>query len=298
MATKWEGVFCALWTPLDPRGRLRQETLDANLKFLRDSRVRGLLPLGSTGEFLQLDVAARTEFLEKVVSRAGGLSVIANISDIRPGVVAKLGQFAKTVGAGAVAVLPPYFYPVAQSDLIEFFVRAGEAARLPLFLYNFPERTGNRIALETVSAVADRIPLAGVKQSGADFDYHRALVQLGREKNFVVFTGSDTRLPEAMAMGVIGCVSGLANAVGDLVVEIYEGIRSSNPEGAAVSQERMQALGQKIDQLEFPLNVAAAMEARGFSPGHPKSIVSPATQRRYQNLVEELKGLFRKWTLI
>ena len=73
--------------------------------------------------------------------------------------------------------------------------------------------------------LAERVPLAGVKQSGADFEYHRALVRLGREKNFVVWTGSDTRIPEAMALGVSGCVSGLANAVPELVVEVFKGMQ-------------------------------------------------------------------------
>src|SRR5947208_1685974 len=93
-------------------------------------------------------------------------------------VVTYFGQFARASSADAVALLPPHFYPLAQADLVEFFVRAGEAADLPVFLYNFPERTGNRISLETIGSVADRVRLAGVNQSGGEFEYHRALVEL------------------------------------------------------------------------------------------------------------------------
>jgi 4-hydroxy-tetrahydrodipicolinate synthase len=298
MATKWEGVFCALWTPTDENGRLLRGELKSGLDFLRQKKVHGLLPLGSTGEFLHLDLPARKKFLEEVMLQADGLRVLANISDIRPGVVAELGRFAREVGAEAVSILPPYFFPVAQADLVEFFVRAGEAAQIPVFLYNFPERTGNRIALETIATVADRIPLAGIKQSGGEFEYHRALVQLGRERNFVVFTGSDTRLPEAMALGVTGCVSGLSNAVPEYVLEIFHAVQAGEPGRAAAAMERMRTIDALVEQLEFPLNVAAIMEARGFSPGHPKSLVAAQTRVRYQKLVGDFRQLFLDWKLV
>jgi len=291
-----EGIIAALWTPTDEKGRLLVRDMENNVRFICGKNVDGIMALGSTGEFLHLDLTQRKQLLELAVAIAGPVPVIANISDIRPAVVTDLGRFARTVGAAAVALLTPYFYPVAQDDLVEFFVRAGEAADLPLFLYNFPERTGNRIELETIAAVADRLPLAGIKQSGAEFEYHRALVALGREKNFVVLTGADTRIPEAMALGVTGCISGLANAVPDLVVEIFNATKAGR--NSTVAVERMRTVGTLVERLEFPLNVAAAMEARGLPVGHPKSIISPSTKARYHQLVSDLRQLFDEWKLI
>ncbi|MEO8429246.1 MAG: dihydrodipicolinate synthase family protein [Verrucomicrobiota bacterium] len=291
-----EGIIAALWTPTDEKGRLRVRDMENNLRFICGKNVDGIMALGSTGEFLHLDVTQRKQLLELAVANAGTVPVIANISDIRPAIVADLGRFAGGIGVTAVALLTPYFYPVAQADLVEFFVRAGEAVNLPLFLYNFPERTGNRIELETVAAVADRLPLVGIKQSGAGFEYHRELVALGREKNFVVLTGADTRIPEAMAMGVTGCVSGLANAVPDLVVEIFNATKAGKK--SDVAAERMRTVGTLVERLEFPLNVAAAMEARGLPVGYPKSMVSPSTKTRHHQLVLDLRQLFEEWKLI
>ncbi len=298
MLKPWDGVICALWTPTDASGCVLGDELKSNLDFIRRGGARGVLALGSTGEFLHLDLAERKSFLEKVTAAADGLQVLVNISDIRPKVMAELARFSQEIGAAAMAILPPYFYPVNQSDLVEFFVRAGEDSSIPLFLYNFPERTGNRIALETIRAVAERIPLAGVKQSGAEFEYHRALVALGREMNFVVFSGSDTHLPEAMAMGAAGCVSGLSNAVPDLVTSIFRAVQGGAPADAAVAIDRMRTIGTLVEQLEFPSNVAALIEARGLVPGHPKTIVSPATRVRHQKLVADFRGLFQAWGLI
>ncbi len=295
MSSKWGGLYCALWSPTDERGQLLEEALGENIEFLKSRRVKGLLVLGSTGEFLYLDPEMRKRIVDRVTERAAPLDLIVNISDLRPAVVADLGRFAKQAGAQAVSVLPPYFYPMAQDDLVEYFVGAGEAAQLPLFLYNFPERTGNRIALETVAAVAERIRLAGIKQSGNEFGYHRQLVQLGQEKGFVVLTGADTRLLEAVGMGVSGCVSGLSNAVPELVLGALQSAGQGLP---SLATERMAELGRRIQAVPFPLDVSAVMEARGRPVGSPKSIISSATRSRYQQLCSELKDLFREWNLV
>jgi 4-hydroxy-tetrahydrodipicolinate synthase len=298
MLSTWTGVFCALWTPTDSEGRLLKASLKANLDFLHSRGIGGLLPIGSTGEFLHLDVPARKEVLLQIADWFDPARVIVNVSDIRPAAVLELARFAKLNRFGAISLLPPYFYSVDQEDLREFFVRAAGAAELPLFLYNFPERTGNRIGLETISAVADAVPLAGVKQSGAEFEYHRDLVELGRKRNFVVLTGADTRLPEAVALGVSGCVSGLSNAVPDLVKtalhEAFQG-RTLEPKPAAL---KMAELARRIQKVQFPLHVAALMEARGLEVGVDKTIVSAETKRRYTELVNETRALFQQWKLI
>lgn len=298
MSLTWEGVYCALWTPTDKNGLLLESALQDNIEFLKARGVRGLLVLGSTGEFLHLKPSRRKDLFERTAECAGALQLIMNISDIRPDVVQSLAKFAKRAGAGAVSVLPPYFYPVAQEDLAEFFVRAGEAAQLPLFIYNFPERTGNRIALETIADVADKVPVAGVKQSGGEFDYHLQLIELGRRKGFVVLTGADTRLPEAVAAGVSGCVSGLSNAVPELVVEAFNVARQKAVGDAQSAAGRMKDLGKKIGVVQFPLDVAACMEARGLAVGAPKQILSQSTSTSYSKLVEELRATFREWKLI
>lgn len=274
-----------------------REALRSNLAFLKMRGVHGLLALGSTGEFLQLDLKQRREAMEEVAVAAAPLRLMFNVSDIRPATVIDLARFSRQLGAHAISLLPPYFYPVAQEDLVEFFLRAAEAAELPLFLYNFPERTGNRIGLETIAAVAERVPVAGVKQSGSEFSYHNSLVQLGREKGFIVLTGSDTNLGAAIPLGVKGCVSGLSNAVPELVAQALVEAGDQRPGRPATALERLAEIGRRIQEVAFPLNVGAVMQARHLPVGVPKSVVSPHTQERIETLATELRQLFHEWNL-
>ncbi len=297
--TAWEGIFVAIWSPTDLEGRILEHALSAHLKFLFQHQIHGVMALGSTGEFLFLDIPQKQQLLRTVTEAAAAraVRVIANVSDIQIRRVETMARFARECRADAIAVLPPYFYPVAQADLVEFFVRAADAAQLPVFLYNFPERTGNRIALETVAAVADRIPLAGVKQSGGEFEYHKELIQLGREKNFTVLTGSDPLLADAMSLGASGNIGGLSNAVPDLMADFYAAIRANNLERIKSLRQQLGLIGEQMNRIEFPLNVAALMKARGLEIGAFKRPVAPGTMVAFDRLVSDLRRLLDQWSL-
>ena len=293
-----QGVLPALWIPTDIQGQFMESEFTRLMQFSHQSGVSGFMVLGTTGEFPHLEIATRKRVLEVAVANAAGLPVMANISDIRPRVVADLGRFARSVGVDAVSLLPPYYYPLAQEDLQEFFVRSAEEAGLPLFLYNFPERVGYKISLETIAAVADRVPMLGIKQSGAEFSYHQELVDLGRKKNFVVITGADTAIPEALPLGVTGVVSGLSNGLADLVVNTYRQVKSGVTRENIPSAAHLSHVSQLLGKMEFPFNIAATIAARGLPIGHPKMIVSSTTQARFQQLTGEFRRLYQEWNLI
>ena len=287
------GVFSAQWIPVDSAGRLDRAALGSHVAFEKRHGIAGVLALGSTGEFPHFSVDERKAVLAAVAELAAPLPVIANISDIRPRAVVDLGRYAKSLGLPAVGLMPPPFFPLAQADLLAFFLHVAEAVDLPVMLYNFPELTGKRIDLATVAAFADRAPMCAIKQSGGEFAYHRELIALGREKDFVVMSGADTRLPEVFALGAAGCIGGLVNIVPELMVAIDRICRQGQPGDSAGAAALMIEVGRIVDQLTFPLNVGAGLAARGFDPGAPKMIVSPASQALWAKLGAELVALFK-----
>jgi 4-hydroxy-tetrahydrodipicolinate synthase len=286
------GIYSAQWIPTDEHGRVQRESLAAHIDFERRAGISGLLALGSTGEFPFFTLAERRDVLTTVAELAAPLSVIANISDIRPRDAIELGLHAKSLGIATVALMPPMFYPVSPADLLEYFLHVADAVGLPVMLYNFPELAGKRIDLETVAAFADRAPMIAFKQSGGEFEYHRELIALGREKAFAVMSGADTRLPDAFALGASGAIGGLVNIVPELMVDLFRAHgrgESGHGRDAAAS---MKEIGRIMERLSFPLNVAAGLEARGFDPGAPKRVVSPESLALYGEIVSELKTLF------
>ena len=288
------GIYSAQWIPTDADGRIDRTSLAAHMELERRAGIAGVLALGSTGEFPHFAVAERKAALDVIAELAAPLAVLANVSHLSPRTAIDLGRHARSLGVPAVALMPPPFYPVSQADMLAYFLHVADAVGLPVMLYNFPELAGKRIELATVAAFADRGPMLAIKQSGGEFDYHRELVALGREKGFVVMSGADARLPEAFALGAAGCIGGLVNIVPELMVHIDRVCRRGEPGDVTVADEAMRRLGRILDQLTFPLNVAAGIEARGFSPGVPKSVVSPESRALYDKIVGETRALLEQ----
>lgn len=288
------GIFSAQWIPTDSSGRVERSSLAAHLEFERRHGISGVLALGSTGEFPHFSVDERKAVLSMLAELAGPLTVLANVTDIRPRAAIEVGRHARSLGLPAIALMPPMFYPVSQVDMLAYFLHVAEAVDLPVMLYNFPELAGKRIDLPTVAAFAERAPMCAIKQSGGEFAYHKDLVALGREKKFSVMSGADTRLPEVFQIGAAGCIGGLVNIVPELMVAIDRVYRQQLPGDATGAAAAMAELGRIIDQLNFPLNVGAGLEARGFLPGAPKTAVSPESRALYGKIVSELTAFFAR----
>ncbi|HRJ71555.1 MAG TPA: dihydrodipicolinate synthase family protein [Terrimicrobiaceae bacterium] len=291
------GIHVALWIPTDAGGKLQRDLLTAHVEWLRAKGLHGILALGSTGEFARMNYDQRETILAAVIEAAAPLPVIANISSIRLQEVIALGQSAERLGAVGVAIMPPPFFPLAQDDILEFFLRAAEKISLPVYLYNYPEVTGNRIGLEVISAFSDQCHMAGIKQSGNELDYHHDLIQLGREKDFSVFTAADPLLGKYLDLGADGCLGGMANFAPEYMLEIYDASRAGRTADASVSASRLAAIGSTTGALCLPLNVRSAFEARGFDPGAFKTIVSPRTMAIYRSTVDQLRSRFAEWEL-
>jgi dihydrodipicolinate synthase/N-acetylneuraminate lyase len=286
-----QGIVCALWTPLTADGRIDVTLLERHLEWLGGTGLDGLLALGSTGRFAHLPVEQREILLRQTFKSVSKLPVLVNVSDLDQRVVARLGSVSRAAGAAGVAVLPPWYFEYAQADLVEWFVTAGEAAGLPLWLYNFPERTGNRIELGTVKDVLARVPTAGFKQSGADHALIRELAKLAATTPFAVFAGADARIPEALELGAVGCIGGLANALPEAMVRVYRACRKGNPASAADPLRLLREVNQRLHLVPFPINIAAVMEARGLNPGALPTAMSRVTRAHYEQLKSEVRGL-------
>ncbi len=292
-----KGIYSAQWIPTDADGRVDRTSLAAHLAFEKRAGINGVLALGSTGEFPHFTLEERKQVLATVAELAAPLPVFANVTDIRPRAAIELGRTAKSLGVAAIALMPPVFYPMSQADILAYFLQVADGVGMPVMLYNFPELAGKRIDLATVAAFAERAPMVAIKQSGGEFAYHKELIALGREKGFAVMSGADTRLAEVFALGGSGCIGGLVNIVPEMMVHLYRSCTATPPRDPGVAVERMKRVGQVIDQLAFPVNVGAGLEARGINPGAPKSVVSAESRAIYTKIVNEFRQLFAEWQL-
>lgn len=293
MSTKFLGIFPAVLTPFDSSG-IAEEALRRHIDFLIDAGVHGLYPVGSAGEGPLLDHERRKRVAEIVVDQAAGrVPVMVHVGDISTEGTIALARHAADIGASAIGVVTPYYYPLTQAQLEEHFrAVAAAVAPLPVYLYNIPSNAKNEIAAATAARLIHEVAnIEGVKDSSKDVAKLQSyLAAIGPDANVLV--GSDDMLHPSIAAGANGLISALGNVAPELMVRLYE----TSTAGDATTARRLQAIAVRLrNLLKSGPHLAAykfAVRWRG-NPGFggviaPLTECSPDEERRLADGLESL----------
>ena len=247
-------LIAAAATPLAPDGAsLDEATIWPMVRFLMDRGADGVFACGTTGEGILLTLDERKR--AAVVFRAalsGRLIVHCGAQTTADTV--ELAAHAAEIGADAVAVIPPPYFPLDADALTGHLLAAADAcAPLPFYIYAFAARSGYPVPLEVVARVRDLARnLAGLKVSESPFEKVEPYLDLG----LPVYVGSEPLIPAAMARGALGAVSGLAAAFPDVV-------RAALDAPDAAAEARLQTLRGAMEQHPFIASVKHVLARRG-----------------------------------
>ncbi|HIQ06011.1 MAG TPA: dihydrodipicolinate synthase family protein, partial [Anaerolineae bacterium] len=143
------GVMPALLTPFDERGAVNEPVARELVDRLVAAGVNGFYVCGGTGEGLLLTPAERKRMAEIVVDQvAGRVPVVIHVGAIDTATAVDLAAHARAIGADAVSAIPPFYYALDVAAIKEHYRLIGEAARLPLYIYNIPDATGVAVTPE------------------------------------------------------------------------------------------------------------------------------------------------------
>ncbi|HKC18794.1 MAG TPA: dihydrodipicolinate synthase family protein, partial [Candidatus Dormibacteraeota bacterium] len=139
---RYAGVFVALATPMTREGRVDEPGVARLVDHVVAGGVHGVLALGSTGETASLDESSRRAALAATVTAAAGrVPVICGVAQSHVGAARAEIEAAARLGADAVLVAPPFYYPTDQAGVLAFYRELGAQAPLPVMLYNIPQFT-------------------------------------------------------------------------------------------------------------------------------------------------------------
>lgn len=284
---KMVGVLVALVTPMTRDGRVDEPALERLVDHVIGGGVHGLLALGSTGETASLDEVARRTVLAAVVRAAGGrVPVICGVAQSHLAAARAEVVAAKTLGANAVLVAPPFYYPTDQPGVLAFYRELRERADLPVMLYNIPQFTKVVAEPATVATLAREGAIVGIKDSSRDFEYFEGVCIATRDMApFRIFTGSDTMLLASLAMGGAGTICGAGNVAPAMVVRIFNEYRGGDIEAAREAQDRLFEVVAAVRAGVFPLAIKAAL--------HMIGVCEPWSAPPIRRLDEKLEGPLR-----
>jgi dihydrodipicolinate synthase/N-acetylneuraminate lyase len=220
MIRRLHGSIAAALTPLRDGGRaVDLESIPRYVAFLATGGVDGALVCGTTGEGVLLDVDERRSVAEGFLSAAPANFDVAVHAGAQTSLdTIALAAHAQSVGAAAVAVVAPPYYPLDDDELTRHLVTAANAADpLPFYVYEFAARSGYAIPPAVVSRVIASAPnVVGMKVSDTPFAAVEPYLALGLD----VFVGSEPLALEGLVAGAVGCVSGLAAAFPEVVADL------------------------------------------------------------------------------
>ena len=287
------GVLPALISPLTREGAVDEGGTRRLVEHVLAAGVHGLLPLGSTGETASLDEGARRQVLAAVMDAAGGrVPVICGVAQTHLKAARAELAAAASMGATAALVAPPFYYPIDQATVLDFYRRLADGSPLPILVYNIPQNTKVVIEPPTLSTLAHEGAVVGVKDSSRDFEYFERVLLTTRDlPDFRVFTGSDTMLMAAVAMGGAGTICGAANVAPGLVVSVFEAADSGQWELARTRQDRLIELVMAVREGVFPAAIKAGVAMQGVCEPWPMPPVAALDEAATARLRKRLEGL-------
>ena len=240
-------------TPLTPDGAaVDTSAIGPYAAFLESHGADGAFVCGTTGEGVLLSADERRATVTAYREAVSGVLVVHAGAQTTADTVA-LARHAVTVGADAVAVIAPPYFPLDADALTAHFVAAARAAApLPFYCYAFTARSGYPLPVEVIRRIGESVDnLAGLKVSESPFERVEPYLELG----LPVLIGSEPLIPAGVARGAIGTVSGMAAAFPDVVRTCLDAADESAAERLASLRAALEASGQLIAAVKHVLGL-------------------------------------------
>jgi len=217
---------------------------------------------GTNGDFTALTHDEKIRLTEEVVDEvAGRARVIVNAGMPATFETLQLARSFDRVGVDGIAVITPFFIACTQDGLIRHFSTVADAVDTPVYLYDIPARTQNHIEPETARKLATHGNIAGIKDSGGAQQTLEAYLRVAKDvPGFEVYSGPDHLVLWSLQNGAAGCISGLGNALPDVLAGILDAFNA----GDIAEAERQQAIYAAFRTDLYALGFAPAMVKRSL----------------------------------
>lgn len=266
------GVTPAMATPLKVDGyQVDEQAVSALVDFLIGAGVAGLFVGGTTGEGILLPAGERL-LLHETTRQAisGRVPVLAHVGANTTVEAVALAKHAQTIAMDGIVAVTPYFYPLADDDLLAYFQTVASAApETPLFVYDIPHMAVNGISPSLFARLGETVPtLAGIKTSHWNAQPIAQLLSAAPAGSLVL-AGNERIALGSLAMGAHGLISGLSTAIPEPFVELMRAFEAGDLAQARVWQGVIAELlallpaGKRIGAIKAILN------QRGIPTGAP-----------------------------
>lgn len=292
--TKLRGSMPVMVTPMNKDQSVDFKGLCSNIDFYLAHKVSGLIPCGSTGEFVSLTKQERLQVVETTLQHVNGrVPVVAGTAAETTAEAIEYTRHAKDHGAAAAMIVQPYYCKPLQDEMYAHFAAIAKAVDIPIMIYNNPWTTGVDMSEDTVVRLAKQFDnIAYIKESTGDVKRLRNIL-IAAEGHIEGFCGQEDMPLESWQVGAVGWVSVAGNPVPGMVTELYRlAVELKDMEKAWALYRRLIPLCRFMEESGKLVQVTkAAMDKVGQAGGPPRLPRLPLTPEQDAKLDGILKAM-------
>jgi 4-hydroxy-2-oxoglutarate aldolase len=287
----FSGIMPPIPTPFQ-EGRLALDALQANVEKWCQTGIRGLLALGSNGEYVYLSYEEKLAVVRAVVAAAPQDRLIMVGSGCEGTAdTLRLTRDLAQIGAHAALVVTPSYYggQMTSAALMRHYETLADHSPIPVLLYNVPKFTHLNLSPEIVAGLSGHPNIVGIKDSSGNVSQLAEYLNRVPE-DFSVLVGTAGALYGALSLGCAGGILALANVAPRICVELFQAVRSADHETARRLQRRIAAVNTAVTATYGVAGLKAALDMLGYFGGDPRPPLLPPSGKQRDEIRQILKA--------
>ena len=172
------GTFTVMVTAFDTDNGIDLEAQSNFTDWQVRQGINGLIPLGSTGEFLSMSFAERAKVAECVINSANGrVPVLIGAGAESTEEVIDNVQMAENLGADGTMIIPPFYSTPTRAEIVKHFEQISQNSSKPIMLYNNPATANIDLTPDLVAELSHLKNIDFIKESTMDVTRVRDILE-------------------------------------------------------------------------------------------------------------------------
>ncbi len=263
------GVMPALVTPFNKEEEVDEAALRTLVRYVLP-HVDGMVPCGTTGEFVYLTPDEQRQVLEIVLDEvAGRVPVVAGASAPSTREAVLLARAAQAAGASACLVVTPFFLHPSDKGLYQHFYEVSSAVDIPVIMYNIPQVVDAYLPRTVIEDLADIPNIVALKDSSGNLTYTMEVLEMTQGRLDVLIGHDEVVLP-ALAGGCSGMILASAQLFPEIWQQVYAAVQQGDLDAARNLQLSVQKLARIVCRHGGGVAVKSALNMMGVKVGRPR----------------------------
>ena len=287
----FRGTYTVLITPLTEDGkRVDVPALRKLVNWQIEQGIHGLIPLGSTGEFLSLTDEERHLVIETCVGTAAKrVPVLIGTGAEWTDECVRRSREAQEAGADGVMIIPPFYSTPTDDELFEHYRKVGEAIDIPIMVYNNPATANVDLRPELVARLSRIDTCQYIKESTLEVTRVRDIIELCGDR-MTVFAGILGY--ESFWLGAQGWVAVCSNLIPKMSARLFELVADEdNRDEALALYRRMLPIVRWVGGHRYVAASKDGLAMMGLPVGKPRAPRLPLPEMDRHDLRKELDRL-------